>query len=105
MILGELTLIDKTGIFLKEQVSDHSSIDKDPDRLEDSRYLEGFDLECGVTETELVGHIPSHLIEPLEIESKGDYIMGAFKDSGFATGTYTVKVWLMIEEEPLILAK
>ena len=105
MVLGELTLLHKTGIFLKDQISVHTSNESDVDRLEQNRYLEDFDMECGETEVELVEPIQRYLIEPLDIQSMGDYITGSFKDIGFAAGPYTVKVWLMIEEEPGTLSQ
>ena len=100
MILGELTLINKTGIFLKKQVSLHTSVEGDADRLEDNRHLQDFDMECNETEVELFEPIQRYITEPLDIQSKGGYITGSFKDNGLASGPYTVKAWLMIEEEP-----
>ena len=102
MKLGDLTLIHQSGLFLREQVMDMASLERDPERLEVEHHLTDFNLECGAMETELLEPVPVLPITPVEIRSEGDYISGSFKDSGLATGPYTVKVWLMIEEsEPL----
>ncbi|GAB3343950.1 hypothetical protein GCM10027429_35220 [Marivirga atlantica] len=103
MILGELSIFSKEGIALKTEVAESTSVFRDHDRLKQDRYLFNFDTNCNFNEIELNEPIPNLPIHPLDIEINGDYLTGSFKDSGYATGPYKVKLWLMIEEKPELL--
>lgn len=103
MILGELSIFSKHGIAMKTEVIETTSVFRDRDRLLRDRYLFNFDTNCNFNEIELNEPIPNLPIHPLDIAVSGDYITGAFKDAGYASGLYTVKLWLLIEEEPEIL--
>jgi len=103
MILGELSIFSPKGIEMRTEVIEATSVFRDHDRLKQDRYLFNFDTNCNFNEIELNEPIPSLLIHPLEIEISGDYVSGSFKDAGYTTGPYQVKLWLMIEETPEVL--
>ena len=88
------------GVELKDHVIEVTTVELDHDRLKQDRYLLSYDLDCNGSEVELNEPIANIPIHPLDIPITGDYLTGAFKDSGLAPGSYTVKLWLMIEEEP-----
>ncbi|MGB5930025.1 MAG: hypothetical protein WBH03_17720 [Cyclobacteriaceae bacterium] len=100
MIIGELSIFCKQGIALKIEVIETTSIFRDHDRLKQDRYLFNFDTNCNFNEIELNEPIPNLPIHPLEMKVSGDYVTGSFKDAGYTTGSYKVKLWLLIEEEP-----
>lgn len=103
MELGEFSIISKQGVELRDHLIEVTTIERDHDRLKQDRYLFGFDLDCNGSEVELNEPIANIRMYPLEILISGDYLIGSFKDSGLAPGPYTVKLWLMIEEEPSTL--
>lgn len=103
MILGELSIFSKQGIALKTEVVEGTPVFRDHDRLKQDRYLFNFDTNCNFNEIELNEPIPNLPIHPLDIKVSGDYVTGSFKDAGYATGPYKVKLWLLIEEEPELL--
>lgn len=103
MILGELSIFSPKGIEMKTEVIEPTSIFRDHDRLKQDRYLFNFDTNCNFNEIELNEPIPNLPIHPLDIAVSGDYVTGSFKDAGYATGPYKVRLWLMIEEEPITL--
>ena len=97
MRFGELTILSKRSVELKEQIIAVTSLENDPDRLIEDRFLSSFDLESG-NDVEL--EIPNIPIHELDIEVSGDYLTGAYKDEGVSTFPYEVKLWLVLEEEP-----
>ncbi len=100
MILGELSIFSPKGIEMKTEVIEATSVFRDHDRLKQDRYLFNFDTNCNFNDVELNEPIPNLPIHPMDIEISGDYVTGAFKDVGYTTGPYKVKLWLMIEKEP-----
>ena len=105
MKLGELSLFDPRGLFLKADVVENTSVCRDHDRLKKDRYLFGFDTDCNGNEIELNEPIADIHIIPVTAEATGDYITGSYQDAGWAWQPYTVKLWLLIEEEPQLLSK
>jgi hypothetical protein len=103
MILGELSIFSPKGIEMKTEVIEATSVFRDHDRLKQDRYLFNFDTNCNFNDIELNGPIPNLPIHPLDIEISGDYVTGAFKDAGYTTWPYQVRLWLMIEDEPEVL--
>ena len=99
MKLGELSLFEPRGVFLQTDVIESTSIYRDHDRLQQDRYLFGFD-NCNSNEVELNEPISGIHIIPVAAEATGDYITGSYQDAGWAWRPYTVKLWLLIEEEP-----
>ena len=99
MRFGELTILSKRSVELKEQIIEVTSLENDPDRLIEDRFLNSFDLETGndIELDEPISNIPIHV---LDIEVSGDYLTGAYKDEGVSTLPYEVKLWLVLEEEP-----
>ena len=98
MELGELSIISKQGVELKEHVTSIVSIERDQDPLEQEQYLAGYDLNCNGIEVELNEPLRIPIIHPLDVHIEGDYISGAYRDSQMASGPYTIKIWLMLEE-------
>ena len=99
MKLGELSLYDPRGIFLKTEVIERTSIYRDNDRIEKDRYLFGFE-DCNANEVELEEPISGIPVIPVMAEASGDYITGSYQDAGWSWQPYTVKLWLLVEEEP-----
>ena len=104
MKLGELSLFDPQGLFLKTDVIENTSIHRDNDRIEKDRYLFGFE-DSNANEVELEEPISGIHIIPVTAEATGDYITGSYQDTGWAWQPYTVKLWLLVEEEPKILSE
>lgn len=98
MKLGELSLYEQRGIFYKADVLDVPDPWRDLDLMLDPLYLTGFDEgdELSLTDADL-----HHAIIPLNAGGSTTYITGSYKDAGKIYGDYTVKIWLLIEEEPI----
>lgn len=95
--LGDLTLKEKRGIFFRGSVLDIPDPWREVTMVSDRRYLTGFDEgdDLGLTDADL-----HHAIIPVAVDGGTTYITGAYKDAG-NTEDYTVKIWLLIEEEPI----
>jgi hypothetical protein len=104
MKLGELSLFDPRGLFLRTEVIERTSIFRDNDRIEKDRYLFGFE-DTNANEVELEEPISGIHIIPVTAEATGNYISGAYQDAGFAWQPYVVKLWLLVEEEPEVISE
>ena len=102
MKLGELSLYEQRGIFYKGNVLDIPDPWRDVEIMRDPLYLAGFDEgdDLGLTDADL-----HHAIIPVEVDGSTTYITGAYKDAGDIEGEYTVKIWLLIEEEPIPISE
>lgn len=102
MRFGELTIVSKRSVELKEDIVVVTSLEGDDDRLIQDRFLSSFDLANG-SDVELGESIPNIPIHTLDIEVSGDYLTGTYKDVGGSIFPYEVKLWLVLEEEPEII--
>ena len=94
MKTGEITLFEKKGIFFKADVFDrhHKENQEEINLLLKPEFSEGFNLP------------PNLGTEVLDVEGNTGYISGAYKDAGNVKEfPYRIKVWLLIEEEPVPL--
>ena len=94
MKTGEITLFEKKGIFFKADVFDRQQKEnkEEINLLLKPEFSEGSEL-------------PLHLgMEVVDVEGNTGYITGAYKDAGNVKEfPYRIKVWLLIEEEPVPL--
>lgn len=98
MKLGELSLYEKRGIVYRGDVFDIPDPWREVEMISDPRYLTGFDEgdDLGLTDADL-----HHAIVPVEVDGNTTYITGAYRDAGAFEKSYTVKIWLLVEEEPV----
>ena len=96
MKLGELSLYEQRGIFYKADIFDIPDPWHDVVIMRDPLYLDGFDEgdDQGLTDADL-----HHAIIPVNVDGSTTYITGAYKDAGDIEGEYTLKIWLLIEED------
>lgn len=96
--LGDLTLKEKRGIFFRGSVLDIPDPWREVIMVSDRRYLTGFDEgdDLGLTDADL-----HHAIIPMDVDGNTTYITGAYRDAGNTEDDYTVKVWLLVEKEPV----
>ena len=94
MKTGEIALFEKKGIFYKADVYDlqHKENQEEINLLSKLEFSEGFDLPLNLN------------MEVIDVEGSTGYITGAYKDAGNVREfPYRIKVWLLIEEEPVPL--
>jgi hypothetical protein len=94
MKAGEIALFEKKGIFYKADVFDrqHKENQEEINLLSKINFSEGSDLPVNLA------------MEVVDVEGNTGYITGAYKDVGNITEfPYRIKVWLLIEEEPVLM--
>jgi hypothetical protein len=94
MKTGEIALFEKKGIFYKADVFDrqHKENQEEINLLSKVDFSEGSDLPLNLN------------MEIVDVEGNTGYITGAYKDAGNVTEfPYRIKVWLLIEEEPVLI--
>ena len=74
--------------------------EREVDIISDPSYLTSFNKENEIGLTDADRH---HAIIPVDVEGSNHYVTGAYQDTGHIDDTYTVKVWLLIEEKPVVL--
>ncbi|WP_017730714.1 hypothetical protein [Nafulsella turpanensis] len=94
MKTGEIALFEKKGLFFKADVYDsqHQENQEETNLLSKIDFSEGFDFPVNLN------------MEVVDVEGNTGYITGAYKDAGNVREfPYRIKVWLLIEEEPVPL--
>lgn len=94
MKTGEIAFFEKKGLFFKADVYDrqHQENQEEINLLSKTAFSEGFDFPLNLN------------MEVIDVEGNTGYITGAYKDAGNVKEfPYRIKVWLLIEEEPVPL--
>ena len=94
MKTGEIALFEKKGIFYKANVFDrqHQENQEEISLLSKTEFSEGFDFPLNLN------------MEVVDVEGNTGYITGAYQDAGNVREfPYRIKVWLLVEEEPVLL--
>lgn len=94
MKTGEISLFEKKGLFFKADVFDRKHLEnqKEISLLTEAGFSDGFDLPLNLN------------LEEVDVEGNTGYLTGAYKDAGNITEfPYRIKIWLLIEEEPVLL--
>lgn len=94
MKTGEIALFEKKGLFYKADVFDRQLKENQEEinLLSKTAFSEGFDFPVNLN------------MEVVDVEGNTGYITGAYKDArNVKEFPYRIKVWLLIEEEPVPL--